>query len=1249
MAGDFNAGKVTVEIAVLDALTDDVKRMEKTLAGFGASTEKQASKLDRFQKKAASVGKSLTMKVTAPILGAGAASFKMAADFEKSMTKITTLVGISAKEVKAMEKDVLALSGKTAQAPKDLADAMFFIQSAGLRGSAATETLEASAKAAAVGLGEAATIADLATSALNAYGESNISATQATDVMVAAVREGKLEADELAGSMGRVLPIASAMGVGFDEVGAAFASLSRTGTNAAEAATQVRGIMASLLRPTKQAEEALTGMGLSSENLRKQMREEGLLASLETLSEKFAGNEAAAASVFGNIRALSGVMDLMGANVETTRQIFENMTDTTGMLDEAFAGTAETASFKLSQAMAEFKKSMIVLGQQVLPVVLPIIENIGKFIARAAEAFNNLSPGIKKAIVIIAGLTAVVGPALIALSAMITAIKTVKAVMMAANPWFLAIGAAIALVGIAMAKRSQDAANFKKEVQKTQDVLMTINPEIEGVTSRLEALADTLPDAADPMGDLAEKAKEVGTESLYAAKVTGTDLYKSFKKIRDAGVEVEKVLVKDISKLDKFITEVDRGNGITNAAMNEIKGMSKEGRQLARELADLHDAEEITINDMRQLVEDIEEVNAALEEATKQSKATADEFLKSEDAYKIITQQLGFSTTAADDFHDSLLQMAKDADDPRVALRHLEDQVEEVALAHNYATAEFADFREEAKATAIQAEEVAQTWEQLKDIADQRALYFTLALDTTGLYEQLNEAMMAIIDVGSLMPGGDSQALETQLAITRRISAKLMDTKASDRKAMSTAAKAAADEFEKFFTQTTGLGDAAMSESFAQAIVGSPEQIEKAFAKLFDQAFDDGLTNIPGLRTTLTKALEAKDGLIALAEQRLELTSKLATAEDSLATALKNQESAQARVNSLMDARASMAERTASAFGFKFGEDIGAKAQAQQLLTQYTTFEGNLRQLVTRGFPADIIGQVIGLGAIAGNTTAEQLLAMGDTDFTDFITSLSGISAIGQAIGNLQAGMMFDASIAGAQSSLGTAQLGAAGARTARDTLAQQLNDIAPAMDALAKSMQTDFGTGIAAFIRTMDPLPEHLQRVFDIFLADLQAIILGEGKGITAMGSAATGSIPRLLAAAASGGISGINGGAGGSAGANAPGSRTNPIAIVPIAAPSAGMSALIDAGSLDTIGAVNSRARARRESSALAFGMADVGSFGITGRQGSQVGVDAIAGGVVINVQGSIIREKELGEVIRQISLEDQRSGKSWTASVL
>ena len=363
----------------------------------------------RAGKCAAAAGaaaKAASGPLTMGLLAVGGAAVKAATDFDDSMTKIESLVGIAGAEVAAMKESVRDLSGQTAQAPAKLADAMFFIQSAGLRGATAMETLEASARAAAGGLGDVSEIADLATSALNAYGAENLSAVDATDVLTAAVREGKLEASELAGSMGRVLPIASAMGVRFDEVGAAFAALSRTGTNAAEAATQVRGILSSLLRPTKQAEEALTGMGLSSEGLRRQIQDEGLLATLQTLAEEFDGNAAASASVFGNIRALSGVMDLMGENVATTEAIFASMTDTTGTLNDAFAVVSDPAGFKFRQALADIQEALVGIGERALPIVLTMLEGAREM----AGAFAALPRPVKLAAAAVAAFVVASGP-----------------------------------------------------------------------------------------------------------------------------------------------------------------------------------------------------------------------------------------------------------------------------------------------------------------------------------------------------------------------------------------------------------------------------------------------------------------------------------------------------------------------------------------------------------------------------------------------------------------------------------------------------------------------------------------------------------------------------------------------------------------------------------------------------------------------------------------------------------------------
>ena len=55
------------------------------------------------------------------------------------------------------------------------------------------------------------------------------------------------------------------------------AAMSRTGTNAAQGATQLNSILSGLLKPTKQAEDALNLMGLSSAGLKQQIKDEGLL------------------------------------------------------------------------------------------------------------------------------------------------------------------------------------------------------------------------------------------------------------------------------------------------------------------------------------------------------------------------------------------------------------------------------------------------------------------------------------------------------------------------------------------------------------------------------------------------------------------------------------------------------------------------------------------------------------------------------------------------------------------------------------------------------------------------------------------------------------------------------------------------------------------------------------------------------------------------------------------------------------
>jgi TP901 family phage tail tape measure protein len=330
--------------------------------------------LANFQNFAVDVGR----VAAAAVAAVAVASVKEAAQFETSLSKIQGLVGVSSDEIDILAESARRLGPAFGSSANDAADALFFITSAGLRGADATNILEAALKGSAIGLGETKTIADLATSAVNAYGASQLDGAKAVDVLAEAVRLGKLEPAELAASMGDVLPLASALGVRFDEVGAAMAGMSKTGTDAATASTQLRGIFNALVKPTSEANRALESMGLSAAGLREQVREKGLLSVLQTLTKEFDGNLEATADVFGNVRALTGVLDLMGSSAAENAEVFRLMADDTGVLDEALAITAETAQFKFNVAMGKTRDTLIGIGQSVLVNLMP---HLDKFLA----------------------------------------------------------------------------------------------------------------------------------------------------------------------------------------------------------------------------------------------------------------------------------------------------------------------------------------------------------------------------------------------------------------------------------------------------------------------------------------------------------------------------------------------------------------------------------------------------------------------------------------------------------------------------------------------------------------------------------------------------------------------------------------------------------------------------------------------------------------------------------------------------
>lgn len=439
-------GAAYVELgARITGLERGLKDASRQVDAFGTTADKNAARVGaKFQalgSRMSTVGRKMTLGLTLPIVGVGAAAFKMAANFERSMSKITGLVGIARGQVDSMRKGVLELSRGTGKSAAELADGLFVITSAGLRGKDAMDALGAAGKASTAGLGEVSDIGRAVAGSMNAYGAATLNAADATDIITATARAGNFETSQLAASLGKVLPFAKQAGASLEQVGGAVALLTRTNGNASESITQMTALFRAFVVPTEEGKKILDQIGTSAGEVRQQIGKEGLVAALTDLDKGLGGNREQLGRLLGSSEAAGAAFQILDADASTLNDTFGTVSKSAGMTDEAFAAAADTAQFKMQQALANMQSALIELGG----IIAPVVSKIAEGVSRVVGAFSSLPGPVKAAAVAMAAFVAAIGPLLWMggkVLGSIGAIKIAMAGMGAASAGTAAMGAA---------------------------------------------------------------------------------------------------------------------------------------------------------------------------------------------------------------------------------------------------------------------------------------------------------------------------------------------------------------------------------------------------------------------------------------------------------------------------------------------------------------------------------------------------------------------------------------------------------------------------------------------------------------------------------------------------------------------------------------------------------------------------------------------------------------------------------------
>jgi TP901 family phage tail tape measure protein len=459
-----------------------------------------------------SMGMAMTAAGAAGIAGFALAS-KAAISFDASIARTTGLTSASAEEMSVLREEVLKLAPAVGKGPLELSKALYFILSAGIPAADAMSVLEASAKAAAAGLGDTKVVADAVTSVLNAYKLSADQASHATDILTQIVTQGKVPPEELAGSLGKVIGTAAALGISFEEVGANIAVLTRVGLDASQATTALRATMSALLKPSSEMTSLMGELGMSMEDVRKKVLEEGLLATLQMMMEAVGGNTAKLAELFPNVRALTDVLSTVGSQGEKYVEVLAAMENASGLTSEAFGVMEATTSHKLASLKASFDVLLISVGAELEPAISDLAGTVQGFIAwldKVPEPLRKIGVygGVgASSMLLLAGMIDLTVLSVVKLTSDATKLITVLrglAIIQALTPFLGPLGLAGALIGGAFVARA-----FSDEIDGLIAKIPVLGGLVEGPTTKLKEFSQAAKDL-----NLALEAEMITQEEL---------------------------------------------------------------------------------------------------------------------------------------------------------------------------------------------------------------------------------------------------------------------------------------------------------------------------------------------------------------------------------------------------------------------------------------------------------------------------------------------------------------------------------------------------------------------------------------------------------------------------------------------------------------------------------------------------------------------------------------------------------------
>lgn len=538
---DLDTSKFTMGFK--DALSS-VEKFKKGTGGVSGMLKGVGNSL-------ASTGKDLTLKVTTPIVGLGAAAVKTSASFESSLSKVKAISGATGKDMDNLKAKAIEMGAKTKFSATEASDAFTYMAMAGWDAKSMMDGIDGIMNLAAADGLDLATTSDIVTDALTAFGLQASDSAHFADVLAKASSSANTNVSMLGESFKYVAPVAGSLGYSVEDTTTALGLMANSGIKASQAGTSLRAALTRMVKPTDEAEAIMERYHLTLQNSDGTMKSLGdvmdmLRSNMGSLSE--AEQSQAASALFGQ-EAMSGML----AIINSSEGDYNKLTDAINNADGTAENMANTMQDNLNGQLTILKSNIESLAISLGDMIVPYIKKVADKIQQLVIYLNGLDDQTKQNIIRIAAVVAAIGPALMILGKVTSTVGTIISVVSKLGG---VLGAAAGPIGIIIAAIAALYLAWKTN--------------FAGIGDAINELAATL---SEKFGEIVEHVKSI------ASKIK--ELWENdFGGIRTITETVIGVVVDVIKNLASIVSEVfglidSLINGDWNGVWEHFKNICK--------------------------------------------------------------------------------------------------------------------------------------------------------------------------------------------------------------------------------------------------------------------------------------------------------------------------------------------------------------------------------------------------------------------------------------------------------------------------------------------------------------------------------------------------------------------------------------------------------------------------------------------------------------------------------------------------